>query len=546
MTPKKPERTLSALLSIKRMIIVVIACMMLAALLLGGVALYTAERTVGLMERDVLQAHALQLQLSELTLKMEYNRSQVLQALQHLPNTPFEKLHDHPLQVHLTEIGKNSAALAQSWREFRAALPGAEPARLAEEWHARSAGLGLSHVSAAAEAIERGAWDDAEHVLIRQINPTYRQATPARQQLHSFLLAAGERGAAAAHATVHRQRIILLATMLAAAVLGTLMGAYLLKGIQQPMQQAVALARRVALGQLAVPVERSAGHEFGALQEALGAMQSSLAGVVGQVREGADSIVAATHQIAAGNADLSSRTERQAVVLEHTAQSMTALADKVRQNADHAREANDMVRAAAGYAQRGGAAVDGVVATMDTIAQSSGRIADIVGVIDGIAFQTNILALNAAVEAARAGDEGRGFAVVAAEVRVLAQRSAVAAREIKGLIGESVERIGDGAMLVREAGGTMADILRSIEQAAQRMAQIAAASAEQRGGIEHMSGTIVELDAATQQNAALVEESAAAAAQLAQQASQLRQLVSVFQLADRAAGPAALLPQLAS
>ncbi|MGB9990092.1 methyl-accepting chemotaxis protein [Massilia sp. SM-13] len=535
MTPIQIRPSLSTALSIKRMIIVVIAGMMLAVLLVGSVALYTAQRTVGLMEHEVMQAQALQLQLSELTLKMEYNRSQVLQALQHLPGTAFEKLHDHPLQVHLTEIGKNSSALTQAWRTFRAGLPDPETARLADAWHARSGGLGLSLTAAAAAAIENGAWDDAEHVLIRQINPTFRQGAPARQQLHDFLLAAAERGAAAAHATMDRQRLILVITMLACAVLGGLMGRYLLKGIQQPMQQAVALARRVAQGQLAVPVEREARHEFGALQEALGAMQASLAEVVGQVRGGADSIVAATHQIAAGNADLSGRTERQAAVLEHTAQSVTVLADQVRQNADHARSANDMVRAAAGFAQRGGSAVDGVVATMDSIAQSSTRIADIVGVIDGIAFQTNILALNAAVEAARAGDGGRGFAVVASEVRALAQRSAVAAREIKSLIGESVDRIGNGTQLVREAGGTMADILRSIEQAATLMAQIAGASAQQHSGIEQMRGTLVELDAATQHNAALVEESAAAAAQLAQQASQLRQLVSVFQLADSAA-----------
>jgi methyl-accepting chemotaxis protein len=264
------------------------------------------------------------------------------------------------------------------------------------------------------------------------------------------------------------------------------------------------------------------------LLRALGEMNGKLSGMVSEVRGSSDTINTASQEIAAGNADLSTRTESQASSLEETASSMEELTSTVRQNADNARQANQLVISASGVAGRGGSVVEQVVTTMNGIKDSSRKIADIIGVIDGIAFQTNILALNAAVEAARAGEQGRGFAVVATEVRNLAQRSAGAAKEIKTLIGDSVAQIDQGGALVDEAGKTMAEIVTSVRQVADIMAEITAASAEQSAGIEQVNMAITQMDQMTQQNAALVEQSSAAAESMQQQAGTLAQAMAVF------------------
>jgi len=270
-------------------------------------------------------------------------------------------------------------------------------------------------------------------------------------------------------------------------------------------------------------------------------MRDKLAAIVGEVRISTDSVATASNEIASGNQDLSSRTEQQAGSLEETASSMEELTATVKQNADFARQANQLAASASGVAVRGGDVVDGVVETMESISASSKKIVDIIGVIDGIAFQTNILALNAAVEAARAGEQGRGFAVVATEVRNLAQRSASAAKDIKHLIGESVEKIANGAMLVDEAGSTMREIVSSIQNVSEIMAQITAASGEQEAGIEQINQAIMEMDGVTQQNAALVEQAAAAAEALQGQSTHLAELVSVFKL-DGAEASASVRP----
>jgi len=293
-------------------------------------------------------------------------------------------------------------------------------------------------------------------------------------------------------------------------------------------------AQRVAAGDLGT-VAGAHGAPSGSVMAALGDMQASLARVVGQVRNASDSIATGSAQIATGNADLSQRTEEQAANLQQTAASMEQLNATVRNNADTARQATQLSTAASAAAEQGGQVVGQVVSTMDDITTSSKKIADIIGVIDGIAFQTNILALNAAVEAARAGEQGRGFAVVASEVRNLAQRSAEAAKEIKGLIGASVERVEAGAKLVGEAGANMADIVAQVKRVADLIAEISSASIEQTSGIGQVSDAVAQLDQVTQQNAALVEESAAAAESLKQQASQLAVVVSVFKLGQDAA-----------
>jgi methyl-accepting chemotaxis protein len=264
---------------------------------------------------------------------------------------------------------------------------------------------------------------------------------------------------------------------------------------------------------------------------AMKTMRDDLAGIVGQVRSGTDTIATASGQIASGNLDLSSRTEQQASSLEETASSMEELTSTVKQNADNARQARQLALTASNVASEGGTVVAQVVETMGAIDASSRKIVDIISVIDGIAFQTNILALNAAVEAARAGEQGRGFAVVATEVRSLAQKSAAAAREIKTLIGDSVEKVENGGRLVAQAGATMQEVVASVQRVTDIMAEISAASNEQSAGIEQVNQAIAQMDQVTQQNAALVEEAAAAAGSMQEQAASLSQVVSIFRLA---------------
>ena len=289
------------------------------------------------------------------------------------------------------------------------------------------------------------------------------------------------------------------------------------------------IAGRIAAGDMTVDIIVKAGDQS-SLIHAMRQMRDSLAELVGQVRSGTDMIATATNQIASGNLDLSSRTEQQASSLEETASSMEELTATVKQNGDNARQAHLLAQTASSVALKGGAVVAHVVATMDSINTSSNKIVDIIGVIDGIAFQTNILALNAAVEAARAGEQGRGFAVVASEVRNLAQRSASAAKEIKMLIGDSVDKVETGSRLVGEAGSTMSEIVASVKRFADIMGEITAASKEQEVGIEQINMAIIEMDNVTQQNAALVEEAAAAAGALEEQAATLAQIVSVFKV----------------
>jgi methyl-accepting chemotaxis protein len=319
--------------------------------------------------------------------------------------------------------------------------------------------------------------------------------------------------------------LTVIAALIAAAV-----AALTARSITQPIGDAVALATKVAEGDLTSAVVIKSRDETGVLLEALLHMQSNLVGIVGNVQQGSEGVATASAQIAQGNNDLSARTEQQASALEQTAASMEELSSTVQQNADTARRANQLAMNASKVAVSGGEVVGQVVQTMKGINDSSRKIADIISVIDGIAFQTNILALNAAVEAARAGDQGRGFAVVASEVRSLAGRSAEAAKEIKTLIGASVERVEQGTRLVDQAGSTMTDLVDSIRHVTDLMSEISAASSEQAAGVSQVGEAVAQMDQVTQQNAALVEEMAAAASSLKSQAGDLLQTVAVFKL----------------
>ena len=325
-----------------------------------------------------------------------------------------------------------------------------------------------------------------------------------------------------------------------AVLVAIVLGLWVTRSITRPIAQAVQVAQAVAAGDLTTRIDVRSRDEVGVLLESLRAMNDSLTQVVSRVRQGSESVASASTQIAQGNSDLSSRTESQASALEETAASMEELGSTVTQNADSARQANQLAQVASNVAEQGGQVVDQVVDTMKGISESSRRIADIINVIDGIAFQTNILALNAAVEEARAGEQGRGFAVVASEVRSLAGRSAAAAKEIKVLITDSVERVEAGTQLADRAGNTMTEVVSSIRRVTDLMGEISAATSEQSSGVAQVGEAVVQMDQATQQNAALVEEIAAAASSLNGQAQELVQSVSVFKL--QAGGAARMAP----
>jgi methyl-accepting chemotaxis protein len=325
---------------------------------------------------------------------------------------------------------------------------------------------------------------------------------------------------------------VLIASMIGAALVSGLAGWAVAASIVKPFHKAVDVAMAIARGQLDYPIHSDTRDELGWLLHELRQMQKSLVKSVTGIRSAADAINAAAGEIVSASGNLSSRTETQAASLQQASGSMDELTSTVKRNAEQAHSVNQLVSSAAEVATRGGNVVSEVVRMMSQINDSAGRIVDIIGVIDGIAFQTNILALNAAVEAARAGEQGRGFAVVAAEVRSLAQRSATAAREIKALISDSVEKIGAGARLVDSAGETMGEIVNSVTEVSRIMRELADAGAAQSGGIERIGATVTRMDETTQQNAAMAEQAAAAAQSMKEQAGNLAQILGQFRLAS--------------
>ncbi|RJG07663.1 HAMP domain-containing protein [Noviherbaspirillum cavernae] len=375
-----------------------------------------------------------------------------------------------------------------------------------------------------------GKREDATRQAFTEVYPALQTFAENLRELNELQQQVVEAAGTQSEQTFRSTRAIVIALGVIAVLVGVLCAWLVSRAITQPLNEAVRIAQTVAAGDLTSRIEVRSKDETGLLLRALKEMNESLVRIVGEVRSGTDTIATASAQIASGNLDLSSRTEEQAGSLEETASSMEELTSTVKQNTENARQANGLAASASEVASKGGAVVSQVVDTMGSINESSKKIVDIISVIDGIAFQTNILALNAAVEAARAGEQGRGFAVVASEVRSLAQRSASAAKEIKSLIDDSVDKVDAGTRLVDQAGATMQEIVDSVRRVTDIISEIAAASDEQQAGIEQINQAVVQMDQVTQQNASLVEEAAAAADSMQEQSRALAQAVSVFRL----------------
>ncbi len=431
-----------------------------------------------------------------------------------------------------TEVERNAASGNKTWADYLATYLTPEEKKLADQFtQARTKYLSEA-ISPTIEALKSNNIAKAQSLTGEVLEPQYQQITNMLAPLMQlqFDVAKAERDAALSRYNTIRN--LLLGALMLGLPLAAFFAYVLIRDLSQSMDYATRVARSVAGGDLSQKINIVGNDEIAVLMGALKEMSDSLVAVVSNVRQGSESLATASAEIAQGNHDLSARTEQQASALEQTAASMEELGSTVKQNADSARTANQLATNASSVAVQGGEVVSQVVQTMKGINESSRRISDIISVIDGIAFQTNILALNAAVEAARAGEQGRGFAVVASEVRSLAGRSAEAAKEIKSLINASVERVEQGTALVDKAGETMTEVVSSIKRVTDIMGEISAASNEQSLGVNQVGEAVTQMDQTTQQNAALVEEMAAAASSLKSQAQELVQVVAAFKLAD--------------
>ena len=428
------------------------------------------------------------------------------------------------------DFAKASAELERMFNEIAVTKP-EEKAMLANI--KTLAAAAAAPMKKAAELGFANQQEETTKALLEEVVPTQTKLIAALQEFNAFEEALNVQSAADAAQSYQNANRLNLALGLLAALIGVAAAAIITVSLVRKLggepDYAAQVAQRIADGDLATPVIVSAG-DTTSMMASMRSMQERLATIVSEVRSGTETIAAASAQVAAGSQDLSARTEEQASSLEETASSMEELTSTVKQNADNARQANGLAASASEVASKGGAVIGQVVDTMSEINASATKIVDIISVIDGIAFQTNILALNAAVEAARAGEQGRGFAVVASEVRILAQRSASAAKEIKGLIGDSVSKVDTGSRLVNEAGLTMSSIVDSVKRVTDIMQEISSASQDQTSGIEQINEAITQMDQVTQQNAALVEEAAAASESMQVQAAKLANIVSVFKV----------------
>ena len=435
------------------------------------------------------------------------------------------------IQHSTAEVESNIASIAKIWDSYLKTSQTAEEAVLAKKFTEDRTRFVQEGLRPAIAALGANNIPEANRIVVEKIRPLYEPVNTGIVALTKLQLDQAKAEYDAAMSRYDAIRIISIGAILVGVLFAVAFGLTLVRGISRSLGQAMDAANAVAQGDLTHAIRVDGQDEVAQLLKALAAMQLDLANVVSNVRSGSLGVATASSQIASGNNDLSARTEQQASALEETAASMEELSATVKTNADSARQANQLAQSASAVAIEGGQVVAQVVDTMKGINDSSKKMADIISVIEGIAFQTNILALNAAVEAARAGEQGRGFAVVASEVRSLAGRSADAAKEIKGLISASVERVEHGTVLVDQAGTTMTNVVSSIKRVTDLMGEISAASNEQAVGVAQVGEAVMQMDQVTQQNAAMVEEMAAAASSLQSQSQDLVQTVAVFKLA---------------
>ncbi|MEC5215618.1 methyl-accepting chemotaxis protein [Actimicrobium sp. GrIS 1.19] len=513
-------------ITLKTRLTLVIASLLLAGVIVGLLGLYGMQQTQASL-KTVYEDHTVALeQVSRIDRLLLVNQLAYMEML----NSNIVA----NIASRTAFIGKNRAEIDQTWKDYMATYLLPEEKLLADKFELDRAKFLAEGLVPGLAAFSDGKLDAAIALAatISNLGLTVANDVAGLRKIQVDE-ARNQYLVSAAH--FQSMRVAVAAVIACGALLGALCGFFLIRSIYRELggepSYAGAIVRRIAAGDLTGEVVTRAGDEV-SLLAAMRTMQQSLASTVGQIRQSTDTIATASTQIASGNLDLSSRTEQQAGALEETASSMEQLTATVRQNADNARQANLLARSASEIASSGGRAVAHVDTTMQSINASAKKIVDIITVIDGIAFQTNILALNAAVEAARAGEQGRGFAVVATEVRSLAHRSAAAAKEIKFLIDASVESADEGAKLVDQAGSTMREIVASVRQVSDIIADITNASDEQSAGIGQINQAITQMEQVTQQNAALVEEAAAASASLQDQATELADVVSIFRLAS--------------
>jgi methyl-accepting chemotaxis protein len=428
------------------------------------------------------------------------------------------------------EVDANLAQVTQLWNTYLATQRTPDEAQMAIVFSDRNKQLVREGFLPAVAAFRAGDFMKVHDLMGEKISPLFDAVNAQSDIMMKSQLGVAKQGFDNETARFHTIRGASIASIVVGLLFAAWFGWILARGIANPLQRAVEISDAVAHGDLSQNIPTAGSDEIATLMRSLAAMQGSLTTVVTNVRQGSEGVATASAEIAQGNSDLSARTESQASALEQTAASMEELSATVKQNADSARQANQLAMNASTVAMQGGEVVSHVIGTMKGISDASRKISDIISVIDGIAFQTNILALNAAVEAARAGEQGRGFAVVASEVRSLAGRSAEAAKEIKSLINASVERVEQGTTLVGQAGSTMTEVVNSIQRVTDIMGEISAASSEQASGVSQVGEAVTQMDQATQQNAALVEQMAAAASSLKNQAQALVQVVAVFKL----------------
>jgi methyl-accepting chemotaxis protein-1 (serine sensor receptor) len=517
-------------ISIKARLIFVLGLLSVLLMINGGFGLYGLNKINDDLQKVYAQDTANVIRLADIERMILKSRVALFTATSD-PSSD-------TIRLRTSEVEKNITEMDQIWDEYMKTELSKDDRALADDFATIRTRFVQEGLRPAVSFLRENKVDDAQHHLVYVLFALSLALEPRMDALLGAQVNNAKASYDASQQVYSRVRLIASACIGIGVLLATIVGIFLVRAIVNPLNEAVRAANDIANGDLTKQIQVRTKDETGKLLAAMKQMSDKLAETVGRVTEASASVATGAREIAAGNVNLSQRTEQQASSLEETASSMEELTSTVRQNADSARQANQLANAAREAAEKGSDVVSRAMGAMGEINASSKKVADIIGVIDEIAFQTNLLALNAAVEAARAGEQGRGFAVVAAEVRNLAQRSATSAKEIKDLIGDSVQKVNDGAQLVDQSGKTLEEIVSSVKKVTDIVAEIAAASQEQSSGIEQVSKAVMQMDEMTQQNAALVEEASAASRSMEEQANVMSDLMGRFKINSTGRAPA--------